>query len=207
MSLTQPPPRALLFSHGRGKRETSDWWWTVRDHGKGTDGRRLQAFSSPARRFLVTWLVGYKLSRVALGTKMWSRCLLSPSHLPLRARFHQERDVWVRGKASLMTLDSKHLTGTDRSWIRHHLMYIHTSRVNDLFKTVSLSVSIHFRVLMCSHDGNLRASVYRHLYCFSFLSLLHTMPVLFTRCFQSRIRFTSWSRTERANTETRKFKR
>ena len=37
-----------------------------------------------------------------------------------------------------------------------------------LVKIVSLSVSIHFRVLMCSHDGNLRASVYRHLYCFSF---------------------------------------
>ena len=36
----QPPPQALRFSHGRGERETSDWWWTARDHGKGTDGRR-----------------------------------------------------------------------------------------------------------------------------------------------------------------------
>ena len=35
----QPPPQALRFSHGRGERETSDWWWTARDHGKGTDGR------------------------------------------------------------------------------------------------------------------------------------------------------------------------
>ena len=32
---TQPPPQALRFSHGRGERETSDWWWTARDHGKG----------------------------------------------------------------------------------------------------------------------------------------------------------------------------
>ena len=32
----QPPPQALRFSHGRGERETSDWWWTARDHGKGT---------------------------------------------------------------------------------------------------------------------------------------------------------------------------
>ena len=62
----QPPPQALRFSHGRGGRETSDWWWTARDHGKGTDGR-------------------------------WSP--LSPSRLPLRAQFHQKRDVWVRGRA------------------------------------------------------------------------------------------------------------
>ena len=32
----QPPPQARRFSHGRGERETSDWWWTARDHGKGT---------------------------------------------------------------------------------------------------------------------------------------------------------------------------
>ena len=43
----------------------------------------------------------------------------------------RERDVWVRGRASLMTLDIKHLTGPNRSWIRHHLAYIYTSRVND----------------------------------------------------------------------------
>ena len=36
----QPPPQALRFSQGRGERETSDWWWTARDHGKGTDDRR-----------------------------------------------------------------------------------------------------------------------------------------------------------------------
>ena len=33
----QPPPQVLRFSHGRGERETSDWWYTARDHGKGTD--------------------------------------------------------------------------------------------------------------------------------------------------------------------------
>ena len=44
---TQPPPQALRFSHGRGERETSDWWYTARDHGKGTDGRRSPL--SPSR--------------------------------------------------------------------------------------------------------------------------------------------------------------
>ena len=43
--MVQPPPQALRFSHGRGERETSDWWWTARDHGKGTDGRRTPARS------------------------------------------------------------------------------------------------------------------------------------------------------------------
>ena len=40
MSQSAPhtPPQALRFSHGRGERETSDWWWTPRDHGKGTSG-------------------------------------------------------------------------------------------------------------------------------------------------------------------------
>ena len=64
MLLVQPPPQALRFLHGRGERETSDWWWIARSHGKGTDGR-------------------------------WSP--LSPSRPPLRAHFHQKRDVWVRG--------------------------------------------------------------------------------------------------------------
>ena len=54
---SQPPPQALRFSHGRGERETSDWWWTARDHGKGS------------------------------------------SRLPLRAHFHEKRDVWVRGRS------------------------------------------------------------------------------------------------------------
>ena len=40
----QPPPQPLRFSHGRGERETSDWWWTARDHGKGTDGCLLPSF-------------------------------------------------------------------------------------------------------------------------------------------------------------------
>ena len=38
-------PQELRFSHGRGERETSDWWWTARDHGKGTDGRQTPAIS------------------------------------------------------------------------------------------------------------------------------------------------------------------
>ena len=33
--IIQPPPQALRFLHGRGERETSDWWWTARNHGKG----------------------------------------------------------------------------------------------------------------------------------------------------------------------------
>ena len=39
-SQIQPPPQALRFSHGKGERETIDWWWTARDQGQGTDGRR-----------------------------------------------------------------------------------------------------------------------------------------------------------------------
>ena len=42
----------------------------VRDHGKGTDGRRSTS------------------------------CPLSPSRLPLRAHFHRERDVWVTEDAN-----------------------------------------------------------------------------------------------------------
>ena len=61
----QPPPQALRFLHGSGESETSDWWWTARNHGKGTEGRRSPLF---------------------------------PSRLPLRAHFHQKRDVWVRGR-------------------------------------------------------------------------------------------------------------
>ena len=53
-SLVQPPPQALRFSHGRGERETSDWWWTARDHGKGIDGSFppsfARTFSSKERR-------------------------------------------------------------------------------------------------------------------------------------------------------------
>ena len=33
-SRVQPPPQALRFSHGRGERETSDWWWTAHFHQK-----------------------------------------------------------------------------------------------------------------------------------------------------------------------------
>ena len=40
----QPPPQALRFSHGRGERETSDWWYTARDHGKGTDVSPVVSF-------------------------------------------------------------------------------------------------------------------------------------------------------------------
>ena len=45
MAFVQPPPR---FSQGRGERETSDRWWTTRDHGKGTDGRHLARCLLPA---------------------------------------------------------------------------------------------------------------------------------------------------------------
>ena len=64
-----------------------------------------------------------------------------------------------------------------------------------------------FRVLMCSHDGDLWASVYRHLHCFSFISLLHTIPVLFTGFSQGRIKLASSPRTKQASTGTRKLKR
>ena len=33
-SRVQPPPQALRFSHGRGERKTSDWWWTAHFHQK-----------------------------------------------------------------------------------------------------------------------------------------------------------------------------
>ena len=33
-SRVQPPPQALRFLHGRGERETSDWWWTAHFHQK-----------------------------------------------------------------------------------------------------------------------------------------------------------------------------
>ena len=46
----QPPPQALRFLHGRGESETSDWWWTARNHGKGTEGRRSPL--SPSRLHL-----------------------------------------------------------------------------------------------------------------------------------------------------------
>ena len=53
-TLFQPPPQALRSSHCRGERETSDWWWTARDHGKGTDGSFppsfARTFSSKERR-------------------------------------------------------------------------------------------------------------------------------------------------------------
>ena len=48
----QPPPQVLRFSHGRGERETSDWWYTARDHGKGTDSpvvSFLPSFASISR--------------------------------------------------------------------------------------------------------------------------------------------------------------
>ena len=59
---------ASFFAWQRQARNARDWWWTARDHGKGTDGR----FSTSRQ--------------------------LSPSRLPLRAHFHQKRDVWVRGR-------------------------------------------------------------------------------------------------------------
>ena len=69
----QPPPKALRFSHGRGERETSDWWWTAGDHGKGTHGRRSARLAS---------------------------CLL-PAFLC--AHIFIKRDVWVRGSMHMIT--------------------------------------------------------------------------------------------------------
>ena len=69
-----PPPQALRFSHGLGKRRArnaSDWWRRARDQGKGKEGRFSVRFSAVSP--------------------------VSPSRLLLRANFHRERDVWVRG--------------------------------------------------------------------------------------------------------------
>ena len=63
-TVSQPPPQALRFSHGRGERETR----VTGDEPQGTMGR-----------------------------------VQSPSRLPLRAHFHQKRDVWVRGRQSLIS--------------------------------------------------------------------------------------------------------
>ena len=39
----------------------------------------------------------------------WEGCRrrLSPSRLPLRAHFHRERDVWVRGRAECMSITKR----------------------------------------------------------------------------------------------------
>ena len=63
----QPPPQALRFSYRRGERKMR----VTGDEPQGTMGRIQMA--------------GEALSRP-----------LSPSRLPLHARFHRERDVWVR---------------------------------------------------------------------------------------------------------------
>ena len=68
----QPPPQALRFSHGRGERETR----VTGDEPQGTMGRVQTAGEAPSRP-------------------------LSPSRLPLRAHFHQKRDVWVRGSCAV----------------------------------------------------------------------------------------------------------
>ena len=57
--LLQPPPQALRFSHGRGERETSDWWWTARDHGKGRDGSCLLPAFLCAHIFIKRETSGY----------------------------------------------------------------------------------------------------------------------------------------------------
>ena len=70
----QPPPQALRFSHGRGERETSDWWWTARDHGKGRvsplspSRLPLRLFSSKERR---------------LGTRQMSQGVQNSISVPL----------------------------------------------------------------------------------------------------------------------------
>ena len=47
------------------------------------------------------------MGRVQTAGEATSRPL-SPSRLPLRAHFHQKRDVWVRGSSSLVGME---LTG------------------------------------------------------------------------------------------------
>ena len=70
----QPPPQALRFSHGRGERGERETRVTG-DEPQGTMGRVQTAGEATSRP-------------------------LSPSRLPLRAHFHQKRDVWVRGSYS-----------------------------------------------------------------------------------------------------------
>ena len=69
----QPPPQALRFSHGRGERETR----VTGDEPQGTMGR-VQTAGEACRP-------------------------LSPSRLPLRAHFHQKRDVWLGGSVRGLT--------------------------------------------------------------------------------------------------------
>ena len=68
---SQPLPQALRFSHRRGECETR----VPGDEPQGTMGRVQTAGEAPSRP-------------------------LSPSRLPLRAHFHRERNVWVRGSSN-----------------------------------------------------------------------------------------------------------
>ena len=42
---------------------------------------------------------------------------LSPSRLPLRAHFHQERDVWVRGRYNAISSSSSQAEGFQILWM------------------------------------------------------------------------------------------
>ena len=60
------------------KVEASDWWWTARDHGKGTDGRRCA----------VSPIVSFPPS--------FARTFLS-----------RERDVWVRDRSQVIFISDQ----------------------------------------------------------------------------------------------------
>ena len=88
--IEQPPPQALRFSHGRGERETSDWWWTARDHGKGIDGVSFppsfaRTFSSKERRLGTRQVIElvrnyhYYLSIDDNYRQAWSRYIVKTS--------------------------------------------------------------------------------------------------------------------------------
>ena len=67
-----PPPQPLRFSH-RGRQEMR----VTGDEAQGTMGRRKITGEAQSRPF-------------------------SPSHLPLRANLHHEKDVWVRGSSTVI---------------------------------------------------------------------------------------------------------
>ena len=73
MMLTQPPPQALRFSHGRGERETSDWWWTARDHGKGPSRLPLREHFHQKRDVWVRGRWPYTLSGTFIILQYWQQ--------------------------------------------------------------------------------------------------------------------------------------
>ena len=86
----QPPPQVLRFSHGRGERETSDWWYTARDHGKGTDGRRSDV--SPVVSFPPSF------ARISRETSGYEAGTTTKSNLPSTQKI--ELQLIVRASVS-----------------------------------------------------------------------------------------------------------